>query len=339
MISKRTLGQIATGLAATLLLGTAAIADTTRIRFHTFYGTEIDDIAKKFRAAVEENSGGELKIQYFRGGELVASDQFVDAVSKGSIDVAYGVGSYWPGMVDMGNIEAGLPGFWTSKDEATAIFENATFAKLLSDAYAEQGVTLIGRGYGSDYDLLTKKPVTSLDDLKSMKIRATGQVAKVLQAFDIPTVYLPAQELYIGMSTGVIDGAIYGGPVEYEQLKLNEVATHYTFLNMLNPGWTDTIIANPKTWEGLSEKNRAALQEAIDQYAADIHAWLEDGNNAIIEAGDQSIFTFATLPAEDSARLTEAAQSVWQEEAAKSERNAAAIGILVENAKAQGRLK
>ncbi|MCB1401087.1 MAG: ABC transporter substrate-binding protein, partial [Rhodobacteraceae bacterium] len=92
-------------------------------------------------------------------------------------------------------------------------------------------------------------------------------------------------------------------------------------------------------WDGLSEEHRAILQEAIDQYAADIHAWLEDGNGAIKDAGDGGIFTFATLPAEDSARLTEAAQTVWQEEADKSERNAQAIGLLVENAKAQGRLK
>lgn len=339
MITKRTFGRIATGFVAALMLGTAAQADTTRIRFHTFYGTEIDDIAEKFKETVKEKSGGTLRIQYFRGGELVASDQFVDAIAKGSIDVAYGVGSYWPGMIDIGNIEAGLPGFWTSKDEAAAILESDAFLSMLDAAYAEKGAKFIGRGYGSDYDLLTKAPVTGLDDLKSMKIRATGQVAKVLQAFDIPTVYLPAQELYIGLSTGVIDGAIYGGPVEYEQLKLHEVAKNYTFLNMLNPGWTDTIIANPAVWDGLSEEHRTILQEAIDQYAADIHAWLEDGNGAIKDAGDGGIFTFATLPAEDSARLTEAAQTVWQEEADKSERNAQAIGLLVENAKAQGRLK
>ncbi len=339
MMATNFLGRIAAGLAAALLLGSAANADSIRVRFHTFYGTEMDDIARKFRDTVKEKSNGELRIQYFRGGELVSSDQFVEAISKGSIDIAYGVGSYWPGTVDIGNIEAGLPGFWTSKDEAAAIFDNEVFAQLLEDAYSEQGVTLIGRGFGSNYDLLTKEPVNSLDDLKTMKIRATGQVAKVLQAFDVPTVYLPAEELYIGLSTGVIDGAIYGGPLEYKELKMHEVAKNYTFLNMLNPGWTDTIIANPELWDSLSDEHRAILSDAVAQYAADIHTWLEDGNKAIIDAGEDSIFTFSTLPAEDSARLTKAAQAIWQEEAEKSERNAQAIEILVDNAKAQGRLE
>lgn len=331
------LKALALGVTMSIALGSAASAETVRLRFHTFYGTEMDAFAKKMRNTVKDASGGTLRIQYFRGGELVASDQFVDAVSKGTIDIAYGVGSYWSGQVDIGNIEAGLPGAWTSAEEARALFEDQGLNTLIAEAYAEKGVTLVGRGYGSNYDILTKTPITGLDDLKTMKIRATGQMAKVLKAFDIPTVYLPAQELYIGLSTGVIDGAIYGGPVEYEQLKLHETATHYTFLNMLNPGWIETVIANPKVWDGLSEEHREILTKAIDQYAADIHAWLEEGNQKIVDAGE--IFEFSTIPAEDSARLTAAAQTVWQEEAAKSERNAKAIEILVENAKAKGRLK
>ncbi len=117
---------------------------------------------------------------------------------------------------------------------------------IIAEAYEEKGVVLIGRGYGSDYELLTKEPVKSLEDLKKMKIRSTGQMARLLKEFDVPTVFLPAEELYVGLSTGVIDGVLYGGPLEYEQLKLNEVAKNYTSLNLLNPGWIETIIINKK---------------------------------------------------------------------------------------------
>ncbi|MFI0395232.1 TRAP transporter substrate-binding protein DctP [Paracoccus jiaweipingae] len=333
----RYLKYVAPALAAMFIVD-AASADTVRVRFQTFYGTEIDDIAKKFQDYVKEASGGSVKIQYFRGGEMVASDQMVEGVSRGTVDIAYGVGSYWPGTVEIGNIEAGLPGAWTSTEEARDVFENKGLGDLVAQAYAEHGVKVVGRGYGSDYDLLTKSPVTRLDDLKSMKIRATSQIAKMLQNVGIATVYLPAQELYIGMSTGVIDGAIYGGPMEYEELKLNETGKNYTFLNLLNPGWIETAIANEKFWDDkLDDAQRKVLAEGIDQYARDIHQWLEDGNQAIIDAGEK--FDFAELPAEDSARLTEAAQVVWQEEAAKSDRNKQAVDILTANAREKGRLK
>ncbi len=322
------------GAVALAAVATTASADTVRLRFHTFYGTEIDHIAKKFRTAVKEASGGSLRIQYFRGGELVASDQFADAVSKGTIDIVHGTGGYWSGQIDVGNIEAGLPGAWASVDEAKALFESTEVDALLTEAYAEAGTLYLGKGYGHNYDLLTKEPVTSLEDLKTRKIRATSNVAKVLSVFDIPTVYLPAQELYIGMSTGVIDGAIYGGPVEYEQLKLNETAQNYTFMNMLMPGWTETFLANPAAWEKLSDEHKQILETAIAQFADDIHQWLAEGNAGVAEG----TFEYATLPDADSKALTEAAQGVWQEEAARSDRNAQLINLLIDNAKAQGRL-
>lgn len=334
-IRRASLGALSGAVAlSAIAVSPAAAADKVRLRFHTFYGTEIDPIADKFKDAVKEASGGTLRIQYFRGGELVASDQFADAVSKGTIDIVHGHGGYWSGQVDIGNIEAGLPGAWTTVDEAKALFNSPEVDALLTEAYTEAGTVYLGKGYGHNYDLLTKEPVASLEDLKTRKIRATSNVAKVLDVFGIPTVYLPAQELYIGMSTGVIDGAIYGGPVEYEQLKLNETAQHYTYLNMLMPGWTETFLANPETWNKLSDEHKQILETAIAQFADDIHQWLAEGNEGVAEG----TFEYSTLPGADSAELTKAAQGVWQEEAARSDRNAAFIGLLVDNAKAQGRL-
>ncbi len=323
-----------TSVVALAGVASTAAAETVRLRFHTFYGTEIDPIAKKFRDTVKEKSGGSLRIQYFRGGELVASDQFADAVAKGTVDIVHGAGGYWSGKIDVGNIEAGLPGAWASVNEAKALFESEEVHNLLSEAYAEAGTVFLGKGYGHNYDLLTSEPVNSLEDLKTRKIRATSNVAKVLSAFDIPTVYLPAQELYIGMSTGVIDGAIYGGPVEYEQLKLHETAKNYTFLNMLMPGWTETFLANPASWEKLSDEHKAILDEAIAQFADDIHQWLAEGNSGVAEG----TFEYTTLPEADSIALTRASQAVWAEEAERSERNKALVDALIANAKAHGRL-
>lgn len=315
------------------LVATSVSAENIRLRFHSFYGSEMDTAAKRMQETLREKSDNKIRMQYFRGGELVSSDQFVEAVARGTIDIAYGVGSYWPGQVDIGNIEAGLPGAWTSADEAKAVFENLD--PIIAEAYEEKGVVLIGRGYGSDYELLTKQPVASLDDLKSMKIRSTGQMARLLKSFDVPTVFLPAEELYVGLSTGVIDGVLYGGPLEYEQLKLNEVAKHYTSLNLLNPGWIETIIINKKVWEKMNEEQQAILKESVNLYAEEIHQWLDDGNKKLMEEGE--LFEFASLNQEDTLQLSTAAEKIWEEEAAKSERNAKAIEILMENKKQQGR--
>lgn len=327
---------ITASVATTLVASQLAYADNIRLRMHTFYGTEVDKISADLRDRVSEASDGSIRIQFFRGGELVNSDQFVDAVARGTIDIAHGVGSYWPGRVGIGTIEAGLPGAWVTADEARDVFENQGLDELIAEAYEEQGVKLIGRGYGSDYGLLTSKPVSSLEDLQRMRIRATSSIATVLEKFDIPTVFLPGEELYVGLSTGVIDGAIYGGPVEYEQLKLNEVAKYYTDIQLLNPGWIETALINPNTWEKMSDEQQEILTTEITQYLEDIHSWLEEGNQRLIDEGE--LFEFATLSEEDANRLAEASLPIWEEEAEKSERNAQAIDILIKNATEQGRL-
>jgi len=327
---------LATSITTALVASQLAYADTVRLRMHTFYGTEVDEMAADLRDRVSEASDGSLRIQFFRGGELVNSDQFVDSVARGTIDIAHGVGSYWPGQVGIGIIEAGLPGAWITADEARDVFANQGLDDLIAEAYEEQGVKLIGRGYGSDYGLLTREPVTSLEDLQSMRIRATSSIATVLEKFDIPTTFLPAEELYVSLSTGVIDGAVYGGPIEYEQLKLNEVAKHYTDINQLNPGWIETALINPGTWEKMSEEQQEILTTELAHYLDSIHNWLEEGNQRIIDEGE--LFEYAVLPEADSRKLAEAALPIWREEAEKSERNAQAVDILINNATERGRL-
>ncbi|RPJ55065.1 MAG: C4-dicarboxylate ABC transporter substrate-binding protein, partial [Dehalococcoidia bacterium] len=56
--------------------------------------------------------------------------------------------------------------------------------------------------------LHTKKPVSKLEDLKGMKIRATGLAAKIVAAFGAAPVGTTMPETYDALRTGVADGAM-----------------------------------------------------------------------------------------------------------------------------------
>lgn len=337
MKRRKFFGVIATcaALTCTLVQSNAFAADKTRLRFQTYYGTEMDSVTKQFVKNVKEWSNGELRIQLFRGGDLVSNDGIFEAVSKGTLDMGHGVSAYWSGQVDMGNLETGIPGAWASVSEAKDIFLNQGFSDLVKESYAEHGVYHVTNGFGGRYDLLTKEPVQRLDDLKNMKIRASTQAAAVLKELDIPSVNLPAQELYVGLSTGVIDGVIYGGPFDYEALKLHETARHYTTLNMLTPGWTETYMVNQKKWDSLSKSHQDILTRAYDQMADEISLVLANGDKEILA---KNLFEMNALSPEDSGRLTQAAQNVWNKEGARSDRTAKAVAILRANAEQKGRL-
>ncbi|MAC47009.1 TRAP transporter substrate-binding protein DctP [Oceanospirillum beijerinckii] len=322
-------------VAAPMAMSIASQAQAaTSLRMQTYWGKEANDIFKEFTDDVKSASNKALKVRRYTGGSLVPDAEMFKAVGSGTIDMCQGYAGYWPGQLDIASIEAGLPAAWTNYDEAMYIMESKGLIDLIREAYAEQNVHYLGPIMGGPFDLLTKKPVNSLDDLKKMKIRATPSIAKILDQFGIPTVFLPGSELYVGLSTGAIDGVIYAGTNEYLSMKLYETAKYYTSLNMVSPGYTDQMLINMDKWKSLSDSHRTIIETSFAKHAAKMHNWMVSGS---IDASTTGKFEMGSLNAEDSARLRNAAKVIWEEEAARSDRNRKAIDILTEAAKATGR--
>ncbi len=313
------------GAAATAVA--PAFADekqTIRLRLQSYWGKEADLQFDEFTNNVKVATEGQIRIKRYPGGAIVPDAEMLSAVSKGTLDMCHSYAGYWPGKVDTALVEAGMPGAWSDYDQATYLFNNG-LSDAVSEAYAEMNVKYLGVIMGGPFDLLTKTPVKSLEDLKNMKIRATPNVAKILQQFGIPTVFLPGSELYVGLSTGAIDGVIYGGPNEYVGMKLYEVAKHYTSLNMINPGYTDCLLMNMDKWNSLDAAQQKIMELAASAHANSMHAFMMSGT---FNPDYRTKFEFAALPEAESKKLRDAAKGLWDEEAKKSARVKKTIDLL-----------
>lgn len=297
-----------------------------RLKLQSYWGKEADKQFKDYTDNVKIATDKGISIKRYPGGAIVPDAEMIDAVSKGTLDMCHSYAGYWPGKVDMALIESGMPGAWADYDQATYLFKNG-LSDLVAESYAEMNIKYLGVIMGGPFDLLTKEPVKSLSDLKNMKIRATPNVAKILQQFDIPTVFMPGSELYVGLSTGAIDGVIYGGPNEYVGMKLYEVAKHYTALNMINPGYTDCLLMNMDKWNSLSEADKKIMELAYAAHAENMHAFMMSG---VFNPDYKDKFIFSSLSAEESKSLRDAAKALWPEEAKKSERTKKAVALLEE---------
>ncbi|HSH47357.1 MAG TPA: TRAP transporter substrate-binding protein DctP [Halomonas sp.] len=319
-----------------LVVSQAALAqddEVIEIRMQRYTGTEEDAIFERYQEMLAEASDGRIKLNIFRGGELVPNDQMFTTLRSGTLQAIYGYGGYWGGQMDTAVLESGIPMAWTSLDEAKELWNERGLGDLLTENYARQGVQYTVPIFGGRFDLLSKEKVTSLDDMSELKIRATPSVSAVLEHFDIPTVYIPPQEFYIALSTNAIDGLIYGGPYDYSVLKLDEVATHYTDLNMLYPGFVDNILVNRNTWNRMSEE----LQDTFMEVTAE---WADYRHQKFVEWNEEAahLFEITSLPESDVLAMTEAAQEVWDAEAEKSPVAAEAIEMIRDMAHDHGRL-
>jgi TRAP-type C4-dicarboxylate transport system substrate-binding protein len=211
---------------------------------------------------VEEASGGAVKINVFPGGTLLKPRETYDGIVSGTADIGIIVFAYTRGRFPvMEGFE--LPGIYFGSCAATTAVAEEGFAKFnpkeLSDT---KMMYLYSVGPGSLY---SKKKVSSLADLKGMRIRATGLTAKSIKAMGATPVAMPMPEAYEALSKGVVEGNI-GPPEILKGWKQAEVTKYITILPPVYNALQASVM-NLKKWNSLPEKAKKAIEKANEGYS------------------------------------------------------------------------
>jgi TRAP-type transport system periplasmic protein len=161
-------------------------------------------LAEQWCREVEKRSGGKVKISFFPGGTLTPAAQTYDNVVKGIADIGFSVFAYTRGKFPLTEV-IDLPLGYKSGAQATKLV-NAYYNKFKPKELDETHVLILS-AHGPGI-LHTKKPVAKLEDMKGMKIRATGLAAKIVTALGGAPVGATMPETYDALRTGVVDGSM-----------------------------------------------------------------------------------------------------------------------------------
>ena len=135
-------------------------------------------LADQWCKEIEKRSGGKVKIAYFPGGTLTPAAQTYDNVVKGIADIGFSCFAYTRGKFPL--TEAiDLPLGYKNGMGATKLI-NAYYAKFRPKELDDVKVLYL-HAHGPGL-LHTKRPVNKLEDMKGMKIRATGLASKIVIA-------------------------------------------------------------------------------------------------------------------------------------------------------------
>ena len=302
-------------LAVSFGIGHATAADPQyTMKMVTYHAPNLAFTFRNMAKNIETMSGGRIKVNLFVGGELVSSSDALKAVRAGTIQIAHGSAYHWDEMKSAG-VETGLPMTWVSAVESEVLWENMGFKDLVAKTYDAAGVHYLGEVWIAPYAITTKKPITGIADLQKIKIRATTGPAKMFNKLNIRTVYLKPEEMYMALSTGQIDGVLYGGAAEYKELNFPEVCPYYCSTYITNP-ISDCFIINKKLWEELPADLKAILEHAAYRGRWEYYSWLMGEEYKILETAYKGKVT--TLDPQSVAKMTEAAQVIWEEEAKAS---------------------
>jgi TRAP-type transport system periplasmic protein len=203
-------------------------------------------LAEQWCKEVEKRTNGKVKIAYFSGGTLTPAAQTYDNVVKGIADIGFSCFAYTRGKFPL--TEAiDLPLGYKNGMGATKLI-NAYYAKFKPKELDDVKVLYL-HAHGPGL-LHTKKPVNKLEDVKGMKIRATGLASKIVIALGGAPVGTTQPETYDALRTGVADGAM--SPMEALQgFKWGEVIKYTTLDYAAGYSTGMFIVMNKAKWNSL----------------------------------------------------------------------------------------
>ncbi len=221
----------------------------------------VSQLLDEYAKAIAEKSGGKIKITNFHGGTLTPAAQCYDGVYKGLSDMGLSVLGYTRGRFPL-----------TEVIDLPLGYKNGLSATRMADAYYRkfqpkeltdtQIMILHAHGPGI---LHTKKPVTTLAELKGMKISCTGLSAKIAERLGAVPVAAPMSERYDSIQRGVSEGGMF--PLEaLKGFKLAEVVS-YTTVNSSSAYTTAFFLTmNKDRWAKLAPELQKVFNEVNAEF-------------------------------------------------------------------------
>jgi TRAP-type transport system periplasmic protein len=258
----------------------------------------------EFISALRERTEGKVKITIYEGTLGAPADQW-DMVKDNTIQISLLADGYNPGRMPVTSLFY-LPFELSDMESIARIYEDwfkAGYLRELTDHFK----VLWLMPTNLQHLFLAKKKVTSLADLKGLKVRSVSGIAgQTITALGATGVSIPGGETYLALQTGVIDGTITGADNVVER-KLFEPCKYALYLPMF--AGTFAVAMNKETWNSLPKD----LQTLIDQVSREIRdsdlrreIGMEKGMwEAIKKAG----VTVYTISPEEQARWKKATET------------------------------
>jgi TRAP-type transport system periplasmic protein len=211
------------------------------------HGYSVADRA--FFEKIEKDTKGELKIKPYWSGTLMSSKEGTGELAKGVADMGFIAPIYEKAGVDL---VKGTMGFYVgcTPQNAIKIFW-MIFNKFPEVQKEYSSVKILGLNASTPMDLqTTKKPVTSLADMKGLRIKTSADLVTTFRDLGAEGVVMPMQETYESLQKGLLTAVM--APYEtYKSLKFAEVIKYHTTNFQVARGVYGSRAINLDSWKKL----------------------------------------------------------------------------------------
>ncbi|WP_253448696.1 TRAP transporter substrate-binding protein [Halomonas sp. Y3] len=272
---------LAASIAGLAAASTAQASTTLRMSHFWPDGSGINqEIFQAWAETIEEQSGGELRVENFPSQTLTRADQAYQGAVNGISDIAITAQGYTAGRFPLSQIVE-LPGVSDTASQGACILQSLYDDGHIAGEYDDTRVLFMfttGPGYlhTADHD------IQSPDDLAGLRIRRPTAVAgEMLERLGAQPVGMPAPDIYTSLQRGVIDGLSF--PWEgMKVFRLNELANYHTQVPFYSLIFVATM--SQRSFDRLSPEQQAVIEANSGMAWSEVAGRVFDG---LDEAGKQ----------------------------------------------------
>jgi TRAP-type C4-dicarboxylate transport system substrate-binding protein len=292
---------------ALLLLGSAAsAAETWKFYMHQSapnFATSRG--AKLLTENIDKATNGELKMQLHLSGTLqISPSDITKAVGEGIVQ--FGDDLFNSGNIPVAGIPR-LPMLVQSYDDFAKVA--AVLAPYLDKSFAAKGSTVLAAYTYPMQVVWGKKKLTSLDDIKGLKLRvAAPEQGEFVRRFGGTSITMSAPEVPSALDRGVVDGIFTAGvgAVLWKDL------LKYGYMIVVNVN-NSYLIANTDAYKKLSPE----LQGKLREVAQDTAKWNQDTMRTEEAASQKTLgdagYVLTQAKAAEIARAVDTMKPYWDE--------------------------
>jgi TRAP-type C4-dicarboxylate transport system substrate-binding protein len=245
---------------AALAFPCALLAQPAALKLATVVpdGSIWDKSLKKMGTDWTQATGGRISLAVFAGGSqgdepTVLRKMRVGALQGASLTVVGLANIDWSFNV------FNIPFFFESYDELNAVIEKLT--PLLKQRAEAKGFVLVHWGHGGWLQVFSKQPVTTVSDLKAIKLYTSAgddRMTQFYKAHGFQPRAMAMTDILTGLTTGMLD-ALPTPPIAAMAFQWYKQTPY-----MLDIGLTPLVgatVITKKAWDGISAADRAKMLE------------------------------------------------------------------------------
>lgn len=245
---------------------------------------------------------GRFRISVHASGEITPPYRVVDAVQSGRVELAHvfpifyfqkdltwALGGGYPFFLnampeDQWLVSKSGRHYWGRFMESQSLFSwplGAISGTTRIESGSAQGSAV--REYPLTNAWWCRRPISSLADLRGLKVRMPGSESAVWKRLGVVPQNIPGGEIYSALERASIDCAAWLTPYDDQKLGLNKVAPYYVFVPGYRHQLQSVLLGNATAIATLPPAYRQALEYAAKEVDADMAAKYAADNEAALK--------------------------------------------------------